>query len=232
MAKRKVAQTEEVAQQVQETYHAPATPFWEKYQKELLYALGGLALVVLGWWGYKTLIVEPKQKEAVAAMWKAQRLFERDSFQVALNGDGLETPGFLSVIDQYGGTAAGNLAKYYAGVCYLQSNDIDNAISQIEDFDADGDVMPILKYGVLGDCYSEKKEYDKALGLYEKAVDAGNNDALASAYLKKLGLLYEHQGNKEAAVKAYERLRRDFPNQNSADWRDIEKYIYRAGGGQ
>lgn len=231
MAKRKVAQTEEVAQQVQETYHAPATPFWEKYQKELLYALGGLALVVLGWWGYKTLIVEPKQKEAVAAMWKAQRLFERDSFQVALNGDGLETPGFLSVIDQYGGTAAGNLAKYYAGVCYLYKGDFDNAQKYLEEFDAEGDMLPTLKKGLLGDVYAEKKDFAKALDYYESASNTGNSALLKSYYCKKLGMLNEYQGNKEAALKAYQRLKKDFANLNSNDWQSIDKYIYRAGGG-
>jgi hypothetical protein len=39
--------------------------------------------------------------------------------------------------------------------------------------------------------------------------------------------LYEHEGKKEEALKAYERVRRDHPNTQVADWRDIDKYIYR-----
>jgi tetratricopeptide (TPR) repeat protein len=140
--------------------------------------------------------------------------------------------GFKAIADKYSNTPAGNSAKYYAGLCYLRLGDFDNAIAYLEDFDGEGELLPIMKYGLLGDCYSEKKEYDKALDNYKKATTAGENDVLVSYYLKKLGMLNEYQGNKDAAKEAYERLHRDFPNQSSSDWRDIEKYIYRAGGGQ
>jgi tetratricopeptide (TPR) repeat protein len=227
MAKRKVAQTEEVAapNAYAETH---SQPFWEKYQKEILYGLGGVALLILGYLGYKSFIVEPKQKEAVEAMWMAQAMFERDSFKMALDNPAPEAKGFVALADEYGSTPAGNSAKYYAAICYLQTGDMDNAIKYMEDFDASGDLFPIMKYGVLGDAYSEKQDFDKALSLYEKAVDAGNNEVLSAIYLKKLAQLNDYKGNKDAALKAYERLRRDFPNQNSQDWRDVEKYMYRA----
>ncbi len=236
MAKRKTKQAVELpVVEVEEVQSSNGLGAWWKIiqgrQDLFLYILGGVALLVLGWWGYKVLVVEPQQKEAVAAMWQAQRAFERDSFRLALENPGGGYDGFLAIADKYGSSKAGNLARYYAGICYLQLGDIDNAIKYLEDFDAEGDLLPILKYGVLGDCYSEKKEYDKALQLYDKASKAGNHPQLAALYLKKLGMLHEYQGNKEAAVAAYERLRRDFADQSLADWRDIEKYIYRAGGG-
>lgn len=229
MAKRKVAQTTEKTT-VQEVAPPPAQPFWEKYPNLLPYALGAIALAVGGWWAYKSLIVAPKQKEAVAAMWHAQQQFERDSFRLALEDPGGGFDGFLAIADNFSGTPAGNSANYYAGICYLQMGDYDNAIKFLEDYSPEGSLLPAMKYGALGDCYSEKEDYAKALDYYEKAADATKNNLLAGYYLKKLGMLNERQGNKEAAVKAYERLRRDFPNPASPDWREVEKYIYRAGG--
>lgn len=226
MAKRKVDQEETVVEQPVQEHTAS---FWEVYQKEIMYAVGAVALIFLVWWGYKKLIVEPKQQEAVATMWKAQSMFERDSFKMALENPGVDAEGFIAIIDKYGSTPAGNAAKYYAGVCYLQMGDFDNAIKYMEDFDAAGDVTPGMKYGILGDCYSEKQDYAKALSMYEKASET-SNEVVAAIYLKRFGMLNEKQGNKEAAVKAYERLRRDLPNPTSQDWRDIEKYIARAGG--
>lgn len=231
MAKRKAAQAaEEIT--VQEVTSAPARPIWEQYPNLILYAVGAIVLALGGWWLYKNMIVAPKQKEAVAAMWHAQQQFERDSFRLALENPGGGFDGFLTLADKFGGTPAGNSANYYAGICYLQLGDFDNAIKYLDDFDPDGELMPAMKYGVLGDCYSEKEDFGKALDYYEKAADATKNDLLAGYYLKKLGLLHERQGNKDAALKAYERLRRDFPNPASADWREVEKYIYRAGGGK
>ncbi len=230
MAKRKSDQIEivEVEQVTGSTYSAP---IWEKYPNLLIYALAAIALAVAGWWLYKEMIVKPKQVEAVAAMWQAEQQFSRDSFQLALNDPGGGYDGFLVLADKFSGTPAGNMAHYYAGVCYLQSGDFDNAIAQMEDFSPEGDLLPAMKYGIIGDAYSEKEDFGKALDYYEKAADAAENDLLAVYYLKKLGMLNDNQGNNKAAIKVYERIRRDYPNQQSADWRDVEKYIYRAGGG-
>ena len=230
MAKRKSDQIEIV--EVEQAPGAPySTPIWEQYPNLLLYAVAAIALAVAGWLLYKEMIVKPKQVEAVSAMWQAEQQFGLDSFQLALNDPGGGFDGFLALADKFSGTPAGNMAHYYAGVCYLQSGSFDEAISQMEDFSADGELLPALKYGVMGDCYAEKEDFGKALDLYEKAADATKNDLLGMYYLKKLGMLNEKQGNKDAALEAYERIRRDYANQNSGDWRDIEKYIYRAGGG-
>jgi len=188
-------------------------------------------LCVAGWWLYKELIVKPKQVEAVAAMWQAEQQFGRDSFQLALTDPGGGYDGFLALADKFSGTPAGNMAHYYAGVCYLQSGDFDNALAQMDEFSPKGDLLPALKYGIMGDCYSEKGDFDKALNYYEKASEATENELVAVYYLKKLGMLYENQGKKEDAIDAYERIRRDFANPNSGEWQDIEKYIYRANGG-
>jgi tetratricopeptide (TPR) repeat protein len=231
MAKRKSDQIE-VVEVEQTTASQYSVPFWEKYANILLYAVGAIALAIAGWWLYKEMVVKPKQVEAVAAMWQAEQQFGRDSFQLALNDPGGGFDGFLAIADKFSGTPAGNMAHYYAGICYLQSGDFDNAIAQMEEFDGVGDLLPAIKYGVMGDAYAEKEDFDSALKYYEKASDAAENDLLATYFLKKLGMLHEIQGNKDAAIKAFERIRRDYANPQSGDWRDIEKYIYRMGGGQ
>lgn len=229
MAKRKVVEGSDESIQVQEVT-APSAPFWETNPKLIMYGLGAILALGLGWWLYKTQIIAPKQKEAVASMWQAELQFSKDSFQLALENPGGGFDGFLSIIDKYSGTAAGNTANMYASICYLNMGDFANASKYMEAYSPEGAVLPAVKYGVLGDCYSENKEFDKALDMYEKASNATKVDVVAAYYLKKLGMLYEYQGKKEEATKAYERLRQDFPNQQSQDWREIEKYIYRAGG--
>jgi tetratricopeptide (TPR) repeat protein len=230
MAKRKVSEGLEETKVVQEPT-VPTAPFWEKNPKIIMYGLGGIAALILGWWLYKTQIVAPKQKEAVTAMWQAEAQFTRDSFQLALENPGGGFDGFLAIIDNFSGTEAGNTAKMYAAICYLNMGDFANASKYMEDYSAKGDVFSAVKYGVLGDCYSENKDFDKALDMYEKASNATKVDVVASYYLKKFGMLNEYQGKKDEARKAYERLRQDYPNQQSQDWREIEKYIFRAGSG-
>jgi tetratricopeptide (TPR) repeat protein len=234
MAKRKVASTTSTVERpviVNEV--RPASPsFLEKNQKPILYVVGALLLVILGWWGYKSMVVGPKQQEAVDALWQAELQFKRDSFRAALDNPGGGYDGFVAIADKYGATPSGNLAKYYAGVCYMQLGEFDNAIQYLEDYDPAGEVLPAMKYGLLGDAYSEKQDFSKALDNYEKAANATDNDLVAPIYLKKLGMLHERQGDKSAANKAYQRIKRDFPNQASTDWREIDKYIYRTSEGK
>ncbi|MDZ7774475.1 MAG: hypothetical protein U5L09_02100 [Bacteroidales bacterium] len=59
------------------------------------------------------------KKEATSQIFVAERYFEQDSLQLALNGDG-QYPGFVEIADEYGMTKTGNLAHYYAGVSYLK----------------------------------------------------------------------------------------------------------------
>ncbi|MEZ4894964.1 MAG: tetratricopeptide repeat protein [Saprospiraceae bacterium] len=228
MAKRKSDNPEIVEVQEVQNVKKPSVPIWESNPQLVTYVLGGIALLVAGWLLYKKLIVAPKEKEAVAAMWQAELLFGRDSFQMALENPGGGFEGFASLADQYSGTKAGNACNYYAAICNLQMGNFDEAINYMNNYDGSGEVLPAIKYGVLGDCYSEKQDFAKALDFYGKAADAAKIDLVAIYYLKKLGMLNEHEGNKDAAMKAYERIKRDFPNQQLNDWRDVEKYMYRA----
>ena len=61
--------------------------------------------------------LEPLEQEAHADMYMAEIYFEKDSFNLALNGDG-QYLGFLDIVDEYSLASAGNLANYYAGLCY------------------------------------------------------------------------------------------------------------------
>ena len=230
MAKRKVATAAEEAVIEAQEITTSSQPFWVENQKLIMYVLGGIAALFLGWWLYREMIVGPKQNDAITSMWQAEQAFEKDSFRVALDGGGYD--GFLTIADKYSGTKAADMANFYAGVCHLQLGEFDNAIDVLGKCSANSDIQGAVINGVLGDCYSEKKEMEKALEYYEKAADASQNDVLATYYLKKTGMLAELLGKNDVAKKAFERILKEHPNQQSADWRDIEKYIYRVGGGK
>ena len=82
-----------------------------------------------------------------------------------------------------------------------------------------------MKYGALGDAYSELNDFDKAMSNYKKAANHGDNKVLSPYYLKKIGMLHEKNGDLAAAKKAYESIKEKYPD--SPDGRDIDKYITR-----
>lgn len=227
MAKRKKdKQSEELLVDIVEV-RDQAQSFVERNQKYVFGALVGLVVIVGGFLGYKNLYQKPRQQEAVDQMFRAQNQFEQDSFALALTNPGGGYLGFLDIIDNYKGTKAANLAKYYAGISYLHLGKFDAAISYLEDFSPAGDITPIMKNGALGDAHAELGNMSKAMNYYKKAANA-DNEALAPYYMKKLGMLYEHQGDPASAKKMYEEIRRKYPNSTAG--RDIEKFIARVSG--
>ena len=143
----------------------------------------------------------------------------------ALNGHD-ENPGFLDIIDDYGSTKAGNLAKYYAGICYLNKGEYEEAISYLKKFSGDDVIVPGMALGAIGDAYMQLDEPEKAVEYYIEAANRNKNDFVTPAFLLKAGWTYEIMGEWEKAKSTYEKLKKEYPRAREA--RDIDKYLARA----
>lgn len=203
-----------------------ATTFFERNQKMILGVLGGLVLIIGGWFVYHNLIMQPKEEKAMAQMWMAQVQFEQDSFNLALENPGGGYSGFLKIISDYKGTKAANLSNYYAGISYLNLGNFDEALKYLNDFKPNGIIGPVMKHGALGDVYSELNQMDKAIDNYKKAAEASENELLTPYYMKKLAMLYETQSEYSKALEIYKKIKSKYPNSNEA--LSIDKYIARA----
>lgn len=203
-----------------------ATGFYDENQNIILAVIAGLVILIGGWFVYSNMIKQPKEEKAMAQMWMAQVQFEQDSFLQALENPGGGHSGFIQIIEDYGGTKAGNLSKYYAGISYLNLGNFDAALEHLSNFNADGLVGPVMKFGGMGDAYSELNQMDKAKEFYRKAADASENELLTPYYLKKLALLHESLTENDKALEIYKSIKSKYPNSNEA--LSIDKYIARA----
>ena len=221
VSKKKTDQLDEVVGDVIEN----AENFFQKYKNILIYSLVGIMVIVVGYFGYTEFVSKPKQQEAYEQMFRAEQYFAVDSFNIALNGDG-NTLGFNDIINNYGSTAAGNLARFYAGVCHYHLGDYSNAIAQLNKFSSDDEVVGARALCVIGDAYAEIGELDNAVKYFIKAANHKNN-SYSATYLMKVGRVYEAQGKYNDALKAYDRVKKEYPNTTEA--REVDKYIERAG---
>lgn len=222
--RRKQKQSEETLVDLVEVKDS-ASDFLEENQMTILGVLAALIILVGGYIFYNQFIQAPKEKDAASQMVQAQAMFERDSFALALTNPGGGFMGFLDIIDEFSGTAVANSAQYYAGVSYLHLGQYDAAIDYLSTFDSEGTVLAYTKFGAIGDAYAEKNDFANALSNYQKAANAGENEVLASYYLKKVGLLHEKQGQNSEAKAAFEKIKNDYPT--SQEGTDIDKYIAR-----
>ena len=219
---------------VEEVY-SKTEEYIKKNQRPL--TIGGIAIVavVAIFFGYRYFYQLPLEAEANEAIWKAEQLFGEDSLRSAITGvegnPALQiqpVQGFESIIENYSGTPAGNLAQLYAGISYLWLGQHDFAIELLEEYDIEEDMVGPLSLGTRGDAHMEKGETEKALELYlEGAEEAGEHNDLAAPYLlKKAAFASEELGKYKEAAALYKTIRNQYPDSELAQ--QVEKYQVRA----
>lgn len=198
--------------------------FIEKYQKQIVVGILGVVIAVGAFMAYDRFHVQPLEKEAESQMFLGEQYFAKDSFQLAINGDG-NFLGFEKIATgEYSSTPSGNLANYYVGISYMNLGKYEQAISSLKNFSTADLLISPVAAGAMGDCYMELEQYGKAVSAFKDAASY-ENEFTTSIYLKKLGVAYEVQGDFENAIDTYGKVKDAYPS--SAEARDIEKYIAR-----
>ncbi|TAE31519.1 MAG: tetratricopeptide repeat protein [Cytophagales bacterium] len=197
-----------------------AEDFFEKNRNIVLGAVGGVVLLVAGFFGYRYYQSEQNstaQNELFPAVYK----LEADSTKQALNGQGAN-PGLLAIADNYGSTHAGNLAHFYAGIALLKQGKNDEAIEQLEDFSSSDLLVQARAYALIGDAYMEKKSFDEAASYYQKAADYKPNKFFSPGYLMKLAVAQEQAKQNDKAIETYNSIIEKYPE--SAEAVNSKKY--------
>jgi len=215
--------TEDQFAQIEETL-SKTEQFIEENQKSLMTIIGAIVGIVALFSVYQNFYIEPMEKEAQAEMYMAELYFQKDSFNLALNGDG-QYLGFLDIADDYSSTNVGQLANYYAGLSYLHTADYDNAIEYLGDFSSDDIILSSLALGCIGDAYMELGDTDAALDAYADAVNNSANDFTAPRYMMKQAMIYTSNGDNNKALDLFKAIQSDYKTSREAN--GIEKYIAR-----
>jgi tetratricopeptide (TPR) repeat protein len=200
--------------------------FIEQNSKKLVYGILSVIVVVVAAISFQQLYLEPQEAKASTAMFTGEQYFAKDSFELALNGNGADVIGFDGIIKQYGSTKAGNLAKAYAGICNYRLGNTDEALKLLQSYDGSDNMIAPAITGLIGDCYVKLGDVKKGISYFEQAAKEGNNEVISPEYLKKAGRAYESLGQYADAAKAYTVIKTKY--YTSMDAADIDKYISRA----
>ncbi|TGE14935.1 cytochrome C biosynthesis protein [Hymenobacter elongatus] len=189
---------------------ANSEDFLRRNKSVLLGLLTLVVLAVVGAFGYYTWRSSQDQK-AQAAMFQAVNYWEADSLNKAMKGDG-QYDGLEAVASEYGGTKAGNLANFYAGVAALKQGKFQAAIDYLEDFSSDDLLVQARAYALLGDANMELNKYKEAADLYSKAGSYNANEFFTPGYLMKEATAREMLKDYDGAIKAYDKILTDYQN--------------------
>lgn len=208
---------------------ASKTEQWvSKNQKYIFVLIGVVAVVVLSYLAYSHYVQKPKELEASNEMYQAQVYWEqalnaqqKDSlFNLALNG-GQGKYGFLDIIDNYSGTDAANISRYYAGIAYMNTKNYTEAIDQLDKFNPKDEMLGPIAKGNIGDAFVQLGQNEDALKYYEEAASLNSNEFTSPKYLLKAALVSLDLNNPKDALTHLNKIKSDFPESLEANQVDV-----------
>lgn len=193
-----------------------------KYKTQILAVIALIIVAIVGSVYYNS-YAEERENEAAEAMYKAEALFAANRYEEALNGDSVTIMGFVEVADEYSGTKIANLAKAYAGLSLAKLERYEEAISYLEDFDGDDEMVAASVLRSLGNCYANTGDNKKAVKYLLEAAEVADNSSISPNSLFLAARILDVQGDKAEALKLYKQIKKEYPTSYEA--MDADKYM-------
>lgn len=211
------------------TFYARAWEFVDT-NKQLVYGvLAGLVVLMLliaGFFYYRS----TQQVAAQERLGRIVSFYEAGDYQMALEGTG-DRMGLLDIADEYGGTAAGNLAAFYAADAYYQIGDYERALEFFQSYDAEADILGASAIAAQAAIHENQGAFEEAAARYVEAAEQYESAATAPGYLMSAGRAYEQAGQYDAAVEVYQRVQSAYPDVPAAQEAALLEARAQATGG-
>ena len=174
------------------------------YENNKTTVYGGLLAIILivggaiGYYYYST----AQEEKAQTLMADASVFYMNSNYQKALTGSEEDfTVGFEQIINNYSGTDAANLARYYAAVCEYNLGNIEQAVTYIEDYEIPEGILGVGPISFHAVVMTDLGNHSDAAELYVKAAEWDQNDATTPYNYLEAANAYYDAGNQSEAKK-------------------------------
>lgn len=193
--------------------------------KKVIYIIAGVVAVVAAFvLSYLFIFRNPRLQNSWEAYNKVLLMQQKGE----LANDTLAAKEYQKVFDTFSSTPAGNVAALAAAEAYYNVKNYDAAIKLLEKLDLSEPNLQSQSRALLGDCYVNKKQYDKAIQAFDEAIKiADRNPELVPGYLIKEANIYNAQKKYDKSLACYEQIQKEYPNYTFNNGLDIEFYIER-----
>jgi len=205
------------------TTYFKATNYLYENKKLILGIIGGIIAVLL-----IALIIYSNRKEseemATTTLANIMLAYDEGAYQIAIDGvPNRNLMGLKQIVEEYGGTHAGELAKFYLANAYYSLKDYDNALKYFEEYSGGDKLIKASALAGIAAVYEAKGQYKDAAEYYEKAASKMKDDLTTPEYLCGAARNYALAGDKAKALELYEKVKKEYPTSNPS--RDIDRYI-------
>jgi tetratricopeptide (TPR) repeat protein len=180
--------------------------FFDNYGNKILWTLIGITITAVAVYLVLSFMNSSNQKKENTA---------QAALTVALTTEA-DVAAYVAIVDEYAGTKAANTAAYMAGAEYLQAGDLENAKAYLAKYTnaegAAGEIINALVYTLRGDIAVEENDLQSAADLFNKAIEASNDEFTYENNARKLALVYGAMGDNDKVQEVYKNLIAKYPD--------------------
>lgn len=168
----------------------------EQHKNVIFWAVAAVLIIALLIWAYMQFVAKPNLEKANNELVKAdtELIIKQDSV-AALKA-------YEKIAKNYSNDAA-NVAKLKAATILYAQGENKKALNYLEDYTPKGKVVAPGSQSLLGDCYVNAKQYDKAIAAYDNGIKLAddNRTLVPMLMLKKANVLhFQKKYNDELAI--------------------------------
>lgn len=159
-----------------------------------------------------------QEEEAQNLLGIAEEHFVNGEYELALYGNEDDfTLGFEQIVDNYGRTDAGNLAKYYAAVAEYELGNPESALDYIEDFSVPDGILGVAPVSLHAIILLDLEQYEDAAEMFERAANWNENESTTPYNLYEAAQAYIEAGMESEAVNHIDRILEEYPSSSVAE---------------
>jgi len=222
LTKRKKLSRKEIKEDKLVTTYYKALAFFEENKNRLAMYAGILAVVILA----IVLFMNNKKKNneiAGTELARVMNVYDSGNYLEAIEGRaGTKLIGLKKLVESYGSTENGEIAKIYIANAYNNLGKLEDANKYYQDYSGSNKIFKATALAGQASYQAYKKNYEKAADLYKKAAFVSDADVLNPEYLLQAGTNYMAAGKNSDAKELFDKIKKDFTT--STAFREIDKY--------
>jgi TolA-binding protein len=205
------------------TSYVKATTFYEEHKKNISIGITVLVVAVFVVVVYMKNRADNNEK-ALTQLGTIFQMYDAGQYQAAIDGvPEKNIPGLKSIVENYGNSRAGDLARFYLANAYFNAGHFDEALTNFEDCSPPGELLEVSRLAGIAACYEAKGDHRKAAEAFEKAATKHGKDVNAAENLNNAARNYGQAGEKEKAIELYKRIKKNYPTTTFA--READRFI-------
>lgn len=184
--------------------------YYNRNKNQVMIIAGAIIVIVVG-----IILFTSKRAsqndEAAVALSKIRAAYEGGNFQAAINGDSLGNKGLLFIVNEYGSSENGQLAKLLLANSYYGLRDFNNAMKYYDDFGGSNKLSKVAAISGIASVKEAQNDFIGAGKEFERAANYDKENPYRDEYLFYAGRDFSLGNDKASAKRVFDILKNDFP---------------------